>query len=665
MYGQYRVPPASEMVNFGVGQPAPSLLPLSRVRDAAAAKFAEDDPLFLQYGVIPGYAAFRASLAAFLARGYGGPPVDPELLFVTNGVSGGLGLLCSLLAARGDVVVVEEPSYFLALSIFRDFGLRIVSVPLDENGMDVDALEALLVGGLRPTLAYTIPAFHNPTGYSMSAARKAQLVGLAARYGFTVLADEVYQLLGFEGVAPPPPVLCSYDTAGCVVSMGSFAKILAPGMRLGWLQVSPAGRPLLARLAGCGQLDSSGGVNPVMSGIVHQFIERGHGDAHLAAVRSELTARAAVLGRALREALAPLGATFIQPSGGYFIWIRLPRGVPGLTGTVLRDHCIAHHAVRFHPGVMFGGGLEGHIRLSFSYYSADDLATGARRLGEGLAALVASLTAAAAAPAAPLQLPAPAPAPRAAAPVPAVAVHGATGRLGSLIVGCTSNSLPGLPPSPVTYAGSVARNGVVPVGATVVVDVSTPAGTGALLAALAARPRPALPLVVGVTGDDLPWAALRAYAADAPVVVCANFSLGVPLVLGMLAAALGGGAGGDGGGCGAGTPPAPPLLPPGWSAEVTEVHHTAKRDAPSGTALRLVAALEAAGVAGGAGGAGAPVPVHSLRLGDTVGVHTVWLAGPGERVEITHTATRREVFALGALRLAAWAAGQPPGLYVR
>lgn len=190
-YGQYRIPGVEEQVHFGVGQPAPSLLPLARVRAATAAKLAEEDPLLLQYGFISGYATFRASLARFLEAGYGKPAgsVDPELLFATNGVSGALGLVCSLFAGRGDSCVVENPSYFLALSIFRDFGIRTTPCRLDEQGLDTAELERMLRAdaGFRPKFVYCIPAFHNPTGYSLSAARKAHLCCLAAEFDFLVL----------------------------------------------------------------------------------------------------------------------------------------------------------------------------------------------------------------------------------------------------------------------------------------------------------------------------------------------------------------------------------------------------------------------------------------------------------------------------------------------
>lgn len=177
----------------------------------------------------------------------------------------------------------------------------------------------------------------------------------------------------------------------------------------------------------------------------------------------------------------------------------------------------------------------------------------------------------------------------------------------------------------------------------IIIDVSLPQGTAALVASLLALPAstPSYPaLVVGTTGSDLPKEALKAYSAKAAVVVCANFSTGVPLLLKVLGGLKG-------------------ALPAGWHGEVTEMHHTAKLDAPSGTGKRIQGALEGAGVTGFGGVS--PPPCHALRLGDTIGTHTVHLAGPGERLEITHTATRRDVFATGALRVAEWAATLKPG----
>ena len=195
-----------------------------------------------------------------------------------------------------------------------------------------------------------------------------------------------------------------------------------------------------------------------------------------------------------------------------------------------------------------------------------------------------------------------------------IAVSGATGRLGRLVVAEAGER----------FAGPIGRTGSIP-DCDVVIDVSTPDGLRGLLPRLSGQP-----LVVGTTGA-LPD--LRPYAARAPVLVTANFSAGVPLLLDLVAEAA--------------------RRLEGWDVEIVETHHNQKRDAPSGTAKRI------------AGAVGQDVPIHSLRAGDAVGTHTVVFAGAGERIELTHVATRREVFAIGAIRAAEWIVGQPPGLVER
>lgn len=572
--------------------------------------------------------------------------VDPESLFAVPGVTGALSLICSIYLRSGDTVVLGEPSYFLALRIMQDFGVKVVGVPVDEEGLDVDELERLLEGGLSPAALYTVPVFHNPTGYTLTHARRQKLVALARKFGFTILADEVYQLLGFPGAEQPPPPLVYYDPAfqdptapdagpGVVFSIGSFSKILAPSLRVGWLQAAPG---LLKRLYDCGQLDSSGGMNPISFGIVQKALDMGLQEEHLAACKAELGTRAATLAAALHEHCGDL-VSFAEPQGGYFLWLTLPAG---MDSTAFADFAAANHKVIVLPGSKFGSGaaLGDKIRLSGSWYNAADLAIGAKRVGEALRAFAAQTAAAPGAAAAPRV-------PGGAQANKRIAVRGASGRLGQLIVQEAS----GPNSHGVEFAGPVPRGAAtLPGDADVVVDVSSAEGTASLLALLKGS---GLPLVVGTTGD-LPMAQLREYSATAPVVLVSNFSVGVPL-LGRLLEATG-------------------KLPAGWHGDLVESHHTAKKDAPSGTAKTLVAAMAQAGISGAPtpeGGSGSTgsllggIPVHSLRQGDTVGTHTITLAGPGERVELTHVATRREVFAQGALRLAAWAAGLPPGMYVK
>ena len=269
-YGQYHIPTSDQLVNFQIGQPSPSMLPLDIIRECAANKLAETDPLLLQYGYIPGYPAFRKSLAKFLTtRYFDGIPseVTDEEVFATTGVTGGLSLICNLFFEAGDDLFAEDPTYFLAMRIFEDFKLNVTQIPMEQDGLDLDALEIRLKGGHVPKALYTIPTAHNPTGRTLSSEKRERLCELSQQYGFKVIADEVYHMLTFPDVTPPLP-MCTFDKGGTVMSLGSFSKILAPALRMGWVQCKNP--DLLDVMAGCGQLDSSGGMNPVMSSIVHE-----------------------------------------------------------------------------------------------------------------------------------------------------------------------------------------------------------------------------------------------------------------------------------------------------------------------------------------------------------------------------------------------------------
>ncbi|HRI56541.1 MAG TPA: PLP-dependent aminotransferase family protein, partial [Anaerolineae bacterium] len=267
------------IIDLGVGNPAQELLPLALLRQAAEHALAQGDAASLQYGYEAGDFRFRTAMAAFLATQYR-QPVDPGQLFVSNGVSQALDLLCTLHAQPGDVVFVEEPTYFLALRIFADHRLRVVGLPTDEHGLVIEALEEALTHH-RPVLLYTIPTHQNPSGATLSLPRRRRLVELSQQHGFTVLADEVYHCLSYGDVASPPP-LASFVDSGAVLSLGSFSKILAPGLRLGWIQ----GRgDRLQTLAQCGLLDSGGGLNPFTAAVVRSALELGLQGQHLERLR--------------------------------------------------------------------------------------------------------------------------------------------------------------------------------------------------------------------------------------------------------------------------------------------------------------------------------------------------------------------------------------------
>lgn len=227
--------PPPGTINLGIGQPSADLLPVDIVRVASEAFFKSAQPLELNYGVTEGDARFLDSLASFLSAGYGAT-ASPKELFVTGGNSQALDLVSTVFAKPGDTVFVEEPSYFLAFQIFRDHGLNIVGIPVDDDGLSVDALQRALQSN-KPAFLYTIPSYHNPGGQSTSDERRKQIVDLAMKHDFLIVADEVYQLLYYYDA--PPPAYGTVTASEHVVSLGSFSKILAPGMRLGWIQTSP------------------------------------------------------------------------------------------------------------------------------------------------------------------------------------------------------------------------------------------------------------------------------------------------------------------------------------------------------------------------------------------------------------------------------------------
>ena len=379
------------MIDLGIGQPGFDLLPLELMRQASAHRLGQGDPDMLNYGNEQGDGLFRLELAAFLGRHYG-RQVSADNLFVTAGASQALDLICTLFTQPGDTIFVEEPSYFLALRIFADHRLNVVGIPIDEDGLKMDALAEALTSH-RPQFVYTIPTFQNPTGVTLSQARRDQLVSLSREYNFLIVADEVYHLLNYAeeaDVAALPTPFAAYvtgekigqDAAGDnVLSVGSFSKILAPGLRLGWIQGSTE---LVRRFVTCGMVDSGGGLNPLTSSIVRSVLELGLQETYLATLKATYGRRVALLDDALRTRLGDQIACS-RPAGGFFFWVRLANGMDAETLlSVARQQNVA-----FQPGVRFSSrqAQRDCLRLSFAFYGEGDLAEGVARLTQALAAV--------------------------------------------------------------------------------------------------------------------------------------------------------------------------------------------------------------------------------------------------------------------------------------
>ncbi len=242
---------------------------------------------------------------------------------------------------------------------------------MDEDGLIIEALEEELARQ-KPVLIYTIPTFHNPSSCTLAADRREKLVQLSREHNFLIVADEVYHLLAYTTTPPPP--MAQYTEAATVLSLGSFSKILAPGLRLGWIQTHP---DLMQKLTTNGLIYSGGGLNPFTSAIVQSALELGLQQKQLSHLKEVYLQRKNALNKALRKNL-PDSVSFVEPGGGFFTWLRLPQSVDAE-----KLLPAAHkYDVGFAPGSLFSPrrDFKNYLRLSFAYYKEPELKEGAERL---------------------------------------------------------------------------------------------------------------------------------------------------------------------------------------------------------------------------------------------------------------------------------------------
>ena len=367
------------VIDLGWGHPSPHLHPTAMLRRAAEIALADGAPVPLQYGATQGYGPLLHSLAAFLTEQESYlSAVSPDELFLTAGASQAIDHATTLFTGTGDTVFVEEPTYYLIQSIFEDHGLNVVGVPTDSNGLRIDALKAMLEDGdiPNPKMLYIIPTYQNPSGSVLPFDRRRKLVELARQHNFLILADEVYNLLHYGD--PPPPPIASFDHSddGCVISLGSFSKILGPGLRTGWLHARP---PIIQRFATAGLTISGGGLSHFTSTLIHAVLEHGMLQDNITLLRRAYAERVSAMTAALREHLGD-AVEFTPPGGGYFFWLTFNDGTN--TDDLLP---VAHeHGVNYRPGTAFSasGAFTNAIRLAFALYEPDDLTEGIRRIAQ-------------------------------------------------------------------------------------------------------------------------------------------------------------------------------------------------------------------------------------------------------------------------------------------
>jgi 2-aminoadipate transaminase len=358
-----------DLISFAGGFPDPLTFPRERAA-ALLAEFAESgETRAFQYAPTRGLAGPLDALAGRLETVQGLRPADDELL-ITSGAIEALELVCKSFLDRGDVVVVEGPTYLGAIMAFRGYEAELVAVPMDEDGLQVDELERLLAGGLRPKLLYTIPDHQNPAGVSLTAERRAVLVELARRHGFVIVEDVAYRELGFDDDAAQSLWSLAPDV---VVQAGTTSKTFFPGVRLGWA-TAPAdvSAHLVAAKQNTDQCAAALGQR-----LFEEYVRRGWIDDQLERSRA-LYRRKCERTLAALERTMPPGTHGTHPQGGFFSWLTLPDGVDA--GDLARR--AVERGVGIVPGVPFfpdGRGGD-NVRLSFSLVDESQIDDGIERL---------------------------------------------------------------------------------------------------------------------------------------------------------------------------------------------------------------------------------------------------------------------------------------------
>jgi len=352
-----------QTISFARGAPSLDIVDVDGLRAAADRAFAEDPAGVTAYGTAIGYPPLRQWIADF-------HHVDPSQVMVTNGSMQADAFLFDALVRPGEAVIVERPTYDRTLLSLRERGADVRAVRLEDDGIDVAAVERVLVAGAAPKLAHIIPNFQNPAGCTLSLAKREGLIELARQHEFTIFEDDPYAALRFEGSALPRMLELDSER---VVYASSFSKTVCPGIRVGYL-VGPS--DLIAKIV---KLATGTYISPSMvsQAIVHQFCLSGALDQSIETVRAALRERAQTLCACLRKLLPE--ARFVEPEGGYFLWLELPRG----SDAEALQAAAAERGVQFVKGsdfVLEGG--ESSLRLAYAGVTPAEIEEGVRQLAD-------------------------------------------------------------------------------------------------------------------------------------------------------------------------------------------------------------------------------------------------------------------------------------------
>lgn len=365
------------IISFGGGYPDPTLFPAQELETAFAEVIRAPGGLSMQYAPSDGLPRLREQVAALMTAD--GTPCTAEDVLILQGSQQGLGFAATMLVNPGDVIVTEDPTFLGARIAFDPAEPAYAAIPMDADGMRMDALEDVLMATPRVRMIYTIPEFQNPTGVTLSLARRRRLIELANRHDLIVLEDTPYRQIRFSGETLP--TLKSLDSEGRVILLGSFSKVLVPGLRLGWAVASSELLERMKLLKTAADTQTS----TLNMAATSFFLDRYDLDAHVGTLRGAYRRKKEVMLDAIRRHF-PQEVTVTDPEGGLFTWATFAEGFDATA--FMRDVALPKARVAYVPGGSFFPVREraNHARLNYSAQTED-------RIVEGIAALGAALKA--------------------------------------------------------------------------------------------------------------------------------------------------------------------------------------------------------------------------------------------------------------------------------
>jgi DNA-binding transcriptional MocR family regulator/dihydrodipicolinate reductase len=587
-YGQYTVKPASELMMLGVGQPSPDIL-------KEANKFILspiENENILQYGMKQGFSSYRKlvkKLLCDLCDDLEHDDIDENNIYMTNGVSQAVFMLSSLFRSKYDTIFVEELTYFIMINVFKDLKYNIKTFSLDK----LEAFKNDIKSYPNGALIYVIPFCNNPTGKTIDRFKLSAFLHSIPK-NCICMSDETYQFLQFDKNISNIPLADDakiYETNN-VISLGTFSKILAPGVRLGWLytNLKYENKNLCDYLDDTGFMDSGGSVNPIIAYMITENITQKYNEylQFLDWIKTELESKQKIV----IDSLSFYNGYFevIKPDGGYFIFVKSLK-LNSSRLLELANMC----GISFHIGNKFAPNknYDDWFRLSVSYYSREDFLEYFTLRITNLIKLIDLET----------------------QNKYEVSVFG-NGKLGKQIVKeFDSNNIS----NHIKY-NLLTRNFCNEQMGDIIIDVTNASGTVELINFLTEK-KLNKKLIIGTTGhstEDIEL--IKEYSKNNAIVLCPNFSNGIQNLIKMIRS-----------------------LDKVWkNATILDVHHINKKDSPSGTALLLKKELEKLKI---------PTSIESERKGEVIGLHTITLIGDNEQLIITHNAENRDIFAKGCVNL--------------